>query len=51
MMEFETMSDAFDYCREAGKPIRAIVKGDIWKLYPSGKAENLSRPDKPSPIK
>lgn len=35
---FDFMSDAFDYCREANRPIRVCVSGEIWKLFPSGKA-------------
>lgn len=39
MKEFDTFQEAFDYCREAGRPITVLVDGEKWKLYPSGRAE------------
>jgi hypothetical protein len=44
MKEFDNMPDAFDYCRDGNSPCRVIVKGETWKLFPSGRAENLSSP-------
>lgn len=41
-MTFETMSDAFDYAREANHPIKAEVSGSRWVIYPSGHAKELS---------
>lgn len=38
MLEFDNFSDAFDYCREAGHPVVIMVKGEKYKLFPSGKA-------------
>lgn len=40
-IEFESMPDAFDYCREADRPVAVIVAGERWKLFPSGRAERL----------
>jgi hypothetical protein len=36
---FETMQDAFDYCRERNQPVTVLVNGEKWKLYPSGRAD------------
>jgi len=33
---FNDIADAFDYCREAAKPIKAVVDGVCFKLFPSG---------------
>ena len=40
--EFADMSDAFSYCRECDRPVIAIVKGVPYRLYPSGKAIDLT---------
>lgn len=39
--EFETLTDAFDYCRERNAPVVVIVNKQFWKLFPSGKAIEL----------
>jgi hypothetical protein len=44
MRVFDTFSEAFDYVRERNKPTRVVIRephpgGTIWKLFPSGKAE------------
>ena len=39
LAEFENFPDAFSFCRECGRPVRVSVNGEIWKLYPSGRAE------------
>ena len=36
--EFDDWGGAFDYCRETGHPVVVTVKGEGWKIYPSGKA-------------
>jgi len=36
--EFDNFAAAFDYCRETDHPVRVLVNGARWKLYPSGKA-------------
>lgn len=40
--KFDTWSEAFDYCREVGYPVVVLVKGEKWKLFPSGKAVRKS---------
>ena len=40
--EFADMSDAFSYCRSCDRPVIAIVKGVPYKLFPSGKAVDLT---------
>jgi hypothetical protein len=35
---FDTMEEAFNYCRERNVPVLVGVQGKTWKLYPSGKA-------------
>ncbi len=37
----DAWAEAFDYCREADKPICVLVHGTKYKLFPSGRAENL----------
>ncbi len=37
----DAFSEAFDLCREFDHPIRCIVNGAKYKLFPSGRAENL----------
>jgi hypothetical protein len=47
--KFLEMSDAFDHCREANRPVKVIIipkpatyRGslhEMWKLYPSGRAD------------
>ena len=41
MVIVDTMEEAFDLCREANRPLRILVMADgqIWKVYPSGRAE------------
>ena len=41
MKEFDDFPEAFDYCRECGKPVIVIVTGEKWKLFPSGYATCL----------
>ena len=39
MKRFSDWSEAFDFCREANKPIVVFIEGNgEFKLYPSGKA-------------
>ncbi len=38
MKSFDNFSAAFDYCREVGYPVVVVVKGEKYKLFPSGKA-------------
>ena len=40
---FNDIADAFDYCREADKPIKAVVDGVCYKLFPSGYSEKHSK--------
>lgn len=40
---FDTLDDAFDYCREKDQPIYAVIAGSIWKLFPSGKATDTGK--------
>jgi len=39
MRQFDEMWEAFDYCREVNHPVTALVDGEKWKVYPSGRAE------------
>ena len=39
--EFTDLSIAFDYCREANKPVLVMVQYETWKLFPSGHAKQL----------
>ena len=39
---FATMSEAFDFCRARDKPCRVQVRGQRWKIFPSGRAEPLN---------
>lgn len=41
MREFDNFPDAFDYCRDANYPVRVIINGEVWKLFPSGTAERV----------
>lgn len=46
MKTFDDFSEAFDYCREADKPVTVIVQDEKYepgeyKLYPSGTAKML----------
>lgn len=43
---FDTFSLAFNYCREADRPVTVLVAGEGWKLFPSGRAERKSALDK-----
>lgn len=36
--EFDTFQEAFDYVREADKPVRVLIERVCWKLFPSGYA-------------
>ena len=36
VIEFPTWPDAFDYCREANRPVVFRIGGEVWKIYPSG---------------
>jgi hypothetical protein len=37
--QFDTMQEAFDWVRECDAPKMAVVDGQLYKLYPSGRAE------------
>lgn len=37
--KFDDFPEAFAACRERGRPIIAVVRGETWKLFPSGRAE------------
>ena len=39
MRTFDDFPEAFDYCREAARPVTVQVNGEAWKLFPSGRAE------------
>jgi len=39
---FDDFSEAFAYCREADRPVRVMISGTRYKLFPSGRAERLS---------
>jgi hypothetical protein len=41
--KFVTMADAFDYCREADRPVHVYVGKEEWRLWPSGKAQQLNK--------
>lgn len=41
--KFDTMEQAFDYVRECDKPQMVIVGEKAYKLYPSGKAEEITK--------
>ena len=45
MREFETMAEAFDYCRKCGHPVHVKVEGIAWKIFPSGRADVMRMPD------
>lgn len=38
---FDDWTLAFDFAREADKPITAIIAGTRYKIYPSGKVVDL----------
>lgn len=49
---YEDMSEAFSDCREKGSPMRCVVLGVRFKLYPSGRADGLPpkvKPPEPPP--
>lgn len=35
---FNTFWEAFEFCREMGYPVMVVVRGQLYKLFPSGKA-------------
>lgn len=39
MRTFESMEEAFAYCRRRNQPTIVQVNENQWKIYPSGKAE------------
>ena len=39
--EFSDMSEAFSFCRECNRPVIVQVDGKKYRLFPSGKAEEL----------
>jgi len=39
--QFETMQEAFDFCRQCNRPVIVQVDGRTYRLFPSGKAESL----------
>jgi len=41
-LEFQTMQQAFDYCREADRPVIVRIAGQLCKLFPSGKSRTVS---------
>lgn len=45
--KFDTFPQGFDYCREKGHPVqvyvRAGVRWNLYKLYPSGSAKMLAQ--------
>jgi hypothetical protein len=45
---FDSMDDAFSYCREADRPVTIFVGKRLWKLYPSGRAEELDSSTTPA---
>ena len=40
--QFESMSEAFSFCRECDRPVIVQVNGRVYHLFPSGKAVDLS---------
>ncbi len=43
--EFSDMSEAFAFCRRCDRPVIVLVDGKKYRLFPSGRAEELeSRP-------
>ncbi len=40
---FESMAEAFNFCREKGHPVTVCAEGKILKLYPSGRADDTGR--------
>jgi len=41
---FEDFSTAFDYCREADRPVDVTMRDKgRWRLYPSGHAKQLAQ--------
>lgn len=43
VMQFETWPDAFDFCRDADRPIVVSVGGEVRKIYPSGHSAPAGR--------
>ena len=39
--EFNDMSEAFAFCRECNRPIIVQVDGKKYRLFPSGRADEL----------
>jgi hypothetical protein len=40
---FESMTEAFNFCREKGHPVTVCADGKILKLYPSGRADDTGQ--------
>jgi hypothetical protein len=41
--KFETLQEAFDFCRQCDRPVIVQVEGKQYRLFPSGKAEELTK--------
>jgi hypothetical protein len=38
---FDDITQAFDYCREVAKPVTVLIMDKKYRLYPSGRAEEI----------
>jgi len=38
---FGNFNDAFDYCREKNRPVTVYIGSELWRLFPSGRAEQI----------
>jgi hypothetical protein len=41
--QFETMQEAFAFCRECNRPVIVQVADVLYRLFPSGRAEELHK--------
>lgn len=39
--EFENINEAFEFCRECDRPVVVQIDGKVYKLFPSGRADEL----------
>lgn len=41
--QFETMQEAFDFCRQCNRPVIVQVDDTTYRLFPSGKADIIKQ--------
>jgi hypothetical protein len=40
--EFESFEEGFSFCRECNRPVIVQIDGKTYRLFPSGKAEDIT---------